>query len=166
MTPRRDSTPSGIGAWRGLARVQGDVRRGLGAALETAHGLSVWDYTVLRTLAEQPRRRMRMSELARAVDYTPSGLTRLVGRLEGAGLVERYPCPDDGRGAIASLTDEGRRLFARARRTHLEAVTRLFLDRCSPDELATMVAVWERLSPGCTGVAGDAPPPERSEGPG
>lgn len=141
-----------IAAWRGLARVQGDVRRGLGAALESAHGISLWDYTVLRTLAEQPKRRMRMTELSRAVDYTPSGLTRLVGRLEDAGLVERYPCPDDGRGSIAWLTSEGRRVFVHARRTHVAAVEELFLGLCSPEELETMVRVWERLAPGCTGV--------------
>lgn len=164
MPPTTPSTD--IAAWRGLARVQGDVRRGLGAALESGHGLSLWDYTVLRTLAEQPKRRMRMTELARAVDYTPSGLTRLVGRLEGAGLVERYPCPDDGRGFIAWLTAEGHRVFVRARRTHVAGVRRLFLDLCTPDELETMVRVWERISPGCTGVTATPGPRVRSGPPG
>lgn len=154
--PREGATPD-IRAWRGLARVQGGVRRQLGAALESAHGISLWDYTVLRTLAEEPNRRMRMTELARAADYTPSGLTRLVGRLERNGLVERYPCPDDGRGFIASLTAEGHRLFLRARRTHLAGVRRLFLDRCSAEELAMMCDLWERLAPGSTGVGSRTP---------
>lgn len=142
-----------IAAWRGLARVQGAVRRELGTALQREHGLSLWDYTVLRTLAEQPSRRMRMTDLARAADYTPGGLTRLVGRHEAAGLVRRVPSPDDGRGAVAELTGAGRRTFVRARRTHLAAVQRHFLDRCTPQELAVMVAVWERVLPGCTGPA-------------
>lgn len=146
-----------ISAWRGLARVQGAVRRELGAALEREHDLSLWDYTVLRTLAAQPGRRMRMTELARAADYTPGGLTRLVGRLEGAGLVARTPCPEDGRGAVAALTPAGRRAFVRARRTHLAGVQRHFLDHCTPDELAMMVAVWERVSPGCSGVVPHPP---------
>lgn len=147
-----DDTDIDIAAWRGLARVQGAVRRELGAALESGHGLSLWDYTVLRTLAEQPHRRMRMTDLARAADYTPSGLTRLVGRLESAGLVERYPCPDDGRGSIASLTAEGRRVFQRARTTHLAGVRAHFLDRCEPHELELLCALWERLQPGSTGT--------------
>ena len=151
-----ESTPPDIAAWRGLARVQGAVRRELGLALESGHGISLWDYTVLRTLAEQPKRRMRMTELARATDYTPSGLTRLVGRLESAGLVERYPCPDDGRGFIAWLTADGHRLFTKARRTHLGGVRRLFLDLCTPEELAVMTSVWERVSPGSTGVTSSA----------
>ena len=148
--PQPEPDPD-IAAWRGLVRVQGSVRRELGRALERAEGLSLWDYTVLRTLAGAPERRMRMSGLAKAVDYTPSGLTRLVGRLEKGGLVERYPCPDDGRGAIAMLTDEGRRVFARARRTHLSGVRDHFLAHCSDDELAVMARVWERLLPGSTG---------------
>lgn len=146
-----------IAAWRGLARVQGAVRRELGAALEAAHGLSLWDYTVLRTLHAQPARRMRMTDLARAADYTPGGLTRLVGRLEASGLVERRPSPEDGRGAAATLTTEGRRAFVRARRTHLAGVQRLFLDHCTPQELAMMVAVWERVLPGCSGVTPHPP---------
>ena len=152
MPSRPEPEPSpDISAWRGLVRVQGAVRRELGRALERAEGLSLWDYTVLRTLAGAPSRRMRMTELARAVDYTPSGLTRLVGRLESSGLVARYPCPDDGRGAIAMLTDEGRRVFLRARRTHLAGVRDNFLAHCSDEELAVMARVWERLLPGSTG---------------
>lgn len=157
MPPRPDDPGADIGPWRGLARVQGAVRRELGEALEAGHGLSLWDYTVLRTLAEQPKRRMRMTELARAADYTPSGLTRLVGRLERRGWVERYPCPDDGRGFIASLTTEGHRTFARARRTHLDGVRRLFLDRCEPHELELLCELWERLLPGSTGLIDRGP---------
>ena len=139
-----------IAAWRGLVRVQGAVRRELDTRLQAAAGLSLWDYTVLRTLSGAPKRRMRMSELARATDYTPSGLTRLVGRLERGGLVERTPCPDDGRGWVANLTAEGQRAFTRARRTHLAGVRELFLGRCSEEEVRTMVKLWERLLPGCT----------------
>ena len=139
-----------IAAWRGLVRVQGAVRRELDARLQATAGMSLWDYTVLRTLSGAPKRRMRMSELARATDYTPSGLTRLVGRLERTGLVERTPCPDDGRGWVANLTAEGHRAFTRARRTHLAGVRELFLDRCRDDELALITDLWERLLPGCT----------------
>ena len=131
-------------------RVQGAVRRELDARLQAAEGISLWDYTVLRTLSGAPKRRMRMSDLARASDYTPSGLTRLVGRLERASLVERTPCPDDGRGWVANLTPEGQRAFLRARRTHLAGVRELFLGRCNDEEIAVMVELWERLLPGCT----------------
>ena len=150
MARPTDAAPE-MAAWRGLVRVQGALRRELDEALRAAEGVSLWDYTVLRALSGARDRCMRMTELARATDYTPSGLTRLVERLERAGLVRRDPCPDDGRGAVATLTPEGQRAFARARRAHLAEVRERFLDRCSEEEFATLVAVWERLLPGSTG---------------
>jgi hypothetical protein len=58
MARRPQTEPPDIAAWRGPVRVQGAVRRELGRALERAEGLSLWDYTVLRTLAVAPERRM------------------------------------------------------------------------------------------------------------
>jgi DNA-binding MarR family transcriptional regulator len=131
-------------------RVEGAVRRELDAALRSAEGLSLWDFAVLRALSGARDRCMRMTELAAAVDYTPSGLTRLVERLERGGLVRRDPCPEDRRGSVAALTPEGRRRFVGAGRTHLETVRAHFLGRCSDEELATLAALWERLLPGST----------------
>jgi DNA-binding MarR family transcriptional regulator len=139
-----------IAAWRGLVRVQGAVRRELDTALRASEGISLWDYTVLRTLAGSRGGCLRMTELARATDYTPSGLTRLADRLERAGLVRRDPCPDDGRGSVATLTPEGRKAFLRARRTHVAGVRRRFLERFDEPELAQMAEFWERLLPGST----------------
>lgn len=150
MSARPPADAIDIAAWRGLVRVQGAVRRQLDTALRAAEGISLWDYTVLRTLAATRGRCMRMTDLARATDYTPSGLTRLVGRLEAGGLIVRTACPDDGRGSIATLTPAGQRAFTRARRTHLAEVQSGFLDRCTDDELELLVDLWERLLPGCT----------------
>jgi DNA-binding MarR family transcriptional regulator len=148
--PTGPEGPVEIAAWRGLVRVQGAVRRELDAALRASEGISLWDYTVLRVLSGSRGRCLRMTELARATDYTPSGLTRLVDRLERAGLVRRDPCPEDGRGAVATLTPEGQRAFLRARRTHLAGVSREFLERFDEEELAAMAAFWERVLPGST----------------
>ena len=147
---RPDKDAIDISAWRGLVRVQGAVRRDLDKALQAAEGVSLWEYTVLRTLLGASGRCLRMSELAVATDYTPSGLTRLVERLERAGLVQRGPCPDDRRGSVATLTPAGHKAFVRARKTHLAEVRRRLLDQCSEQELAVLVAVWERVLPGST----------------
>lgn len=149
MPSRRQQTPD-IAAWRGLVRVQGAVRRELDEALRAAEGISLWDYTVLRTLSGSRDRCMRMTELARATDYTPSGLTRVVARLESAGLVRRDPCPEDRRGAVATLTPDGQKAFLRARTTHLAGVKAHFLDHCTDEELATLGGIWERVLPGST----------------
>src|SRR5918997_4789164 len=56
-------------------------------------------YDVLLALYEAPERKLRMHELASAILITRGGLTRLVARIEKAGLLRREPDPVDGRGA-------------------------------------------------------------------
>jgi DNA-binding MarR family transcriptional regulator len=72
-------------------------------------------------------------------------MTRLVDRLERAGLIERVACDDDGRGLFAALTDGGEEVLARARPAHLDGVRRRFLSQFAEDELRTMAGYWERL---------------------
>jgi DNA-binding MarR family transcriptional regulator len=100
---------------------------------------------VLLFLNDSDEGRMRMSELADRALLSRSGLTRLVDRLERQGLLKRERCASDARGLFAEITDEGRALFAEARKTHLDGVRRLFLDRFSRDELNTLGAFWEKV---------------------
>jgi len=64
-------------------------------------------YDVLLALYEAPDHKLRMHELAGAILVTRGGLTRLVARIEKAGLLSREPDPADGRGLHAVLTGEG-----------------------------------------------------------
>ena len=50
-----------------------------------------------------------MFEVADAIVMSRSGLTRLIDRLEEAGLVERRTCPSDRRGNFLAITDAGPR---------------------------------------------------------
>ena len=137
-------------AWRGLLKVQGALVRDLEARLERAEGLSLWDLKALRSLAEADGECRRMTDLARAIGYTPSGLTRLVERLERGGLVTRTACADDGRGMVAGLTTDGRARMRRAERTHRRHVRERFGERFTDEELAQLAGFWERLVPGAT----------------
>ncbi|MGI9094126.1 MAG: MarR family winged helix-turn-helix transcriptional regulator [Thermoleophilaceae bacterium] len=140
--------PEALAAWRGFLRAHSTLTKELDAELMAAHGLSLSSYEVLLYLADSAQGRLRMSDLAGSVLLSRSGLTRLVDRLERDGLVRRESCPSDLRGFNALITDEGRELFATARRTHLAGVHERFLGRFSREELRTLVALWERLQPG------------------
>jgi DNA-binding MarR family transcriptional regulator len=142
--PRRFA-PDELAAWRGFLRAHGALTRALDAELVEAHDLPLTSYEVLLHLYDAPEGQMRMSELAEAVLLSRSGLTRLADRLELAGLIERRDCPSDARGLLAVITDEGRRLFRRAGRTHVEGVRRRFLDRLTSEEQRSLADVWERL---------------------
>src|SRR5918998_2299139 len=134
-----------LGAWRGLLRVHAGMTKVLDAELMREHRLPLSSYEVLLFLADSPEGRMRMSELADSVLLSRSGLTRLVDRLERAGLLERVQCNEDARGYFAQITPAGREAFAAARRTHLDGVRRLFLSRFSREELRELGGLWERV---------------------
>jgi DNA-binding MarR family transcriptional regulator len=134
-----------LGAWRGMLRVHAELTKALDTELTEVHGLPLSSYEVLLFLADEPGGRMRMSELADSVLLSRSGLTRLVDRLERAGLLERVQCDEDARGYFAQITPAGREAFNDARRTHLEGVRRLFLSRFSRDELRELGGLWERV---------------------
>ena len=95
--------------------------------LEASADLPVQWLGVLIRLARSPGQRLRMTELARDMTMSTSGLTRLVDRIEAAGLVRREPCAEDRRGLLAVLTDPGRDVLAAAAPCHLADLER-FLD--------------------------------------
>jgi DNA-binding MarR family transcriptional regulator len=140
-----------LGAWRGLLRVHAGMTRALDAELMREHRLPLTSYEVLLFLDEAPQGRMRMSELADGVLLSRSGLTRLVDRMERDGLLRRERCEEDQRGWFAEITDEGRAVFERARRTHLAGVRERFLSHLSRDEQRTLAELWEKVSPGAAG---------------
>ena len=79
---------------------------------------------------------------------TRSGVTRLVDGLERDGLVARHSCPDDRRGTLVALTDEGMRRLHDAAQTHLDGVRALFLDRLGDDGRAKLDKLLAKLPGG------------------
>jgi DNA-binding MarR family transcriptional regulator len=104
------------------------------------YGLSLVEFEVLLRLGRSPGRLLRMNQLAGQVALTTSGLTRVVDRLERAGLVCRQACPEDRRGLWAVLTEPGLARLTDALPGHLALLERHFVGRFQPEELAVMVA--------------------------
>jgi DNA-binding MarR family transcriptional regulator len=139
--------PAELAAWRGLLRTHAALTKQLDAELLQAHGIPLSSYEVLLHLHEAPEGKMRMSELADSVLLSRSGLTRLVDRMEREGLIRRERCEDDARGWFATITDDGRDVFAHARGTHLDGVRERFLAHFSREELALLGDAWRRVLP-------------------
>lgn len=149
-TPTHELTPAELGAWRGLLRVHAALCKALDSELEAAHGLPLSSYEVLIYLNSAPGRRLRMADLADRVLLSRSGMTRLVDRLERAGLLAREQCCDDARGCYAVLTGEGEAFLTEARPTHLDGIRERFLRHFSHEELVALAQGWERVQPGAT----------------
>jgi DNA-binding MarR family transcriptional regulator len=86
------------------------------------HDLTLSEFEVLQQLHGADEGTMRMHELGDNAHLTQSALSRLIGRLEKDGLVERSMCTDDRRSVWACITAEGARRYAEARPTQRAAL--------------------------------------------
>lgn len=137
--------PERLTAWRTFLEAHAVVVGALEAELLEARDLPLAWYDVLVALSEAPERRLRMQELADRVVFSRSGLTRLVDRMAGAGLVARAPCPDDRRGTFAVLTPAGLTTLRSASGVHLRGVREHFDRHLGDAEVATLVAAFARV---------------------
>lgn len=100
-------------AWRTLVRAHAVVLDAIERELERGQGIPLTWHEVLFRLAAAPDGALRMQDLADRLVLSRSGATRLVDRLEKAGLIERASCPSDRRGTYAVLTAAGRSALAK-----------------------------------------------------
>jgi DNA-binding MarR family transcriptional regulator len=101
-------------------------------------GISHAYYEILVALSEAPGRMMRMSELADRCLSSRSRLSHAVSRLEERGWVRRQVCPEDGRGQLAVLTDDGFEALEAAAPVHVEGVRTHLFDQLRPEQVAAM----------------------------
>ena len=138
-------------AWVKLAAVVELLPGVLEAQLRRDNGLTHFEYFVLAMLSEAPERTLRMTALAERVNATLSRLSHVVQRLEGRDLVQRFPCPEDGRATNARLTDQGWATVVAAAPGHVETVRSYVIDALTPEQVgqldAIMGALLARLDP-------------------
>jgi MarR family 2-MHQ and catechol resistance regulon transcriptional repressor len=117
----------------------------LGKELEAAVGLPLPWYGVLLHLGRSPGGYRPMGELIAATTFTSGGVTRLVDRMEQAGLVERRPCPTDRRVQYVGLTDRGWGTLQHATEVHLRGIQEHMIGRLEPEEVTRLDAILARL---------------------
>jgi DNA-binding MarR family transcriptional regulator len=131
---------------RAMSRLMQVLGRTLDADLQRDQRMSLSEYTALRHLSERLDRRMRMSELAAACDMSVSGMTRLAGRLECAGFLQRVPDSKDARGAYAMLTDAGLARLQQAWPSHLASVRRHIFDHLDGIDLCKLARALSAMA--------------------
>jgi DNA-binding MarR family transcriptional regulator len=144
-------------AWRGVLFASAKVLRIAERDLVEREGFPMSWLDVLAQLYDAPGNGLRMQELEERSLFTRSGLTRLVDRIEAAGLVRREPVPGDRRGVRIVLTPEGRRRHDAAFVEHLRVIEREFGGRLTPAEQQAvadaLAGFWhdDQESPATTG---------------
>ncbi len=104
-------------------------------------------FGVLLALDDAPEP-SRPRDLLCKVNVTKSGLTRLVDRIEKAGLLERTYCPSDRRGTFLVITDQGRETLARMEPIRERVFRESFIDLVSEEEAETVGQILTRVSNG------------------
>lgn len=134
--------------WCALSLLHGKIEARIERALQSGHGLSVREFSLLGVLSRQhngPGGHLQMKQVADAVVLSQSATTRLVTRLEDRGLLTRYLCDTDRRGIYTDVTEAGLALLAEARPTNDSALRAALDEAAKTPELAPLVRAVEEL---------------------
>ena len=132
-------------AWLRLVAVVELLPGVLDSQLRVESGLTHFEYFVLAMLSEAPERKLRMTSLAQRTNATLPRLSHVTRRLEVRGLVERFPCPEDGRATNAQLTGAGWDAVVAAAPGHVDTVRRHVLDPLTPEQLEQLRGIGDAL---------------------
>jgi DNA-binding MarR family transcriptional regulator len=147
-------TPPRLNAWHAFLTSHRALETILSRELEAACGLSLAWFDVLAQLRLAPAQRLTMTHLASAILFSKSGLTRLIDRMEEAGLVQRLAYPGDRRSVHIALADAGAEKFRQALPLHLETVKRHFAAYIQDSEAAAVESALERIATAARAACG------------
>lgn len=144
-----------------LLRAATHLEQRINAALRAEAGISHVMFEVLIRLCRDPEERVSQRALAQDVVLTSGGITRLIDRMEEAGLVRRVPSPDDRRVTLLEATEEGEKTFVHAVDVHARIVERYYVAPVTADDRRHLSASLEQV---ISALRDDADAPARPEG--
>ena len=143
--PKRSSpSKEALGAWRVFLECALALRDILDAELVEAGGLSFRWYDVLVQLDEAGEG-VPMNEIASRILSSKSGLTRVIDRMEEAGLVRRERPPGDRRVVLVVATEKGLDALAASRVVHRDGIRRHFTEQLSAKELVQLGTMLQKV---------------------
>jgi DNA-binding MarR family transcriptional regulator len=156
-----------VAAWVALVRASNGVISAIQAEGKAAGMPPLEWYDVLWDLERSPDGARRPFELEKGLLLAQYNLSRLVDRLHRAGLVDKLKCPEDGRGLVLVITEEGRSLRRRMWPVYSAAIEKHIGSHLHTDEARTLAALLMRLLPGGDPAAdcGETHPERREPAP-
>jgi DNA-binding MarR family transcriptional regulator len=115
------------------------------AELKQRHDLPLAYYEALHMISRTPERALRIGDLATRLRVTVGGTSKLVDRIEAAGLVRRAADPADRRASRILLTPTGRRTLTAATRTYAAALAATLDPVLTGSEQQRLHGMVERL---------------------
>jgi DNA-binding MarR family transcriptional regulator len=109
----------------------------LDAEMQEQRGITIGWYDVLVHLEDAPEG-LPMTEIASRILFSKSGLTRVIDRMQAAGLVRRERPPEDRRVVKVLLTPTGLDALNAARAVHRRGIQEHFVSHLNPTDLETL----------------------------
>ena len=138
-------TPDRLRCWRLFFESAMALMDVLDSELQDAVGIPQRWYDVLVHTEESPNG-IQMTELADRILYSKSGFTRVIDRMEAAGLVRRVRPPNDRRSILVLPTEKGTKTLERARRHHRDGIQRHFSEHLSDTDVKALTHALEKIS--------------------
>src|SRR6266496_3435833 len=138
-------SPERLRAWRLYFESALALNDLLDTELERETGIPLRWYDVVVRLEESPAG-IPMNALADRILYSKSGFTRVVDRMEEAGLVRRVRPQHDRRSILVVLTDKGRTTMEQARRHHRHAIEQHFSRHLADTDIKALTRAFEKVS--------------------
>jgi DNA-binding MarR family transcriptional regulator len=138
-------SPERLRAWRLYVESALALIDLLDTELEQAAGIPLRWYDALVHLEESPEG-IPMNELAERILYSKSGFTRVVDRMEEAGLVRRVRPDHDRRSILVVLTDKGIETMEHARRYHRHGIEQHFSQHLTRADVKALTRALEKVS--------------------
>ena len=145
--------------WQSFLSVHRQIVEQLADEMLREHQLPLEWFDVLVHLADLPGMRAHQKELRDRVLLSESGVSRLLVRMEKAGVITRSTADDDRRSIEIAVTDAGRAALLAAIESHLQLVASLFSDRLTATDQAALSWVLSKLT---TRKAADGGPSARA----
>lgn len=126
-----------------LVRLETELWNRVEDRVQEAHGVPLAWVEIMQVVGSTPACRVR--DIARTLAITVGGASKVVDKVETAGLCERQPNPADGRSSLIRLTGAGELLLGRAKQTRGAALADLLDDGVPQAELTRLAVTLHRL---------------------
>lgn len=145
MRMKHDASEAAVTAWARLVRAGQTALQKIEAELKAADLPPLSWYDVLLELGRAEDGRLRPLELERRTLLAQYNASRLIDRMEKAGLVERLPHPEDGRGQLVAITAEGRSMQKRVWKVYGPAIAKHVGEKLRPAEAVELARLLQKL---------------------
>ena len=132
-----------IGLFGDLVRLETELWNRTEARVQEVHGVPLAWVEIMQVVSSTAN--CRVLDITRALSITVGGASKVVDKVEAAGLCRREPNPADGRSNLLRLTPAGEELLDAANVTFARALATFLGAALQDHELSQLWAALRRL---------------------